>query len=158
MPSSAYTFHLAPSSPLFPYTTLFRSVAGGGAITLGKPGGSVGVVVPCSGAGSVCSDSFGCEVSSAGDTSGGSWRTTANSEVAGLPLGDRKSTRLNSSDQIISYAVFCLHVPPRTELSPLSLHDALPICSRRRRYHTWEARWLRRRRRPVQRRGVRLRR
>src|SRR5207244_11160328 len=27
---------------------------------------------------------------------------------AGVPAGDRKSTRLNSSHQIISYAVFCL--------------------------------------------------
>src|SRR5258708_31056263 len=28
--------------------------------------------------------------------------------VRGVPAGDRKSTRLNSSHQIISYAVFCL--------------------------------------------------
>src|SRR5258708_17486069 len=28
--------------------------------------------------------------------------------VAGAPIRDRKSTRLNSSHQIISYAVFCL--------------------------------------------------
>src|SRR5947208_10200069 len=28
--------------------------------------------------------------------------------VRNLPAGDRKSTRLNSSHQIISYAVFCL--------------------------------------------------
>src|SRR5207244_3624786 len=38
---------------------------------------------------------------------------------------DRKSTRLNSSHQIISYAVFCF---TRSALfSTLSLHDALPI-------------------------------
>src|SRR5258708_170642 len=65
---------------------------------------------------------------------------------------DRKSTRLNSSHQIISYAVFCLkkkkhHVPhdrthrgkafdifffndtATTEIYTLSLHDALPISS-----------------------------
>src|SRR5207253_861019 len=41
---------------------------------------------------------------------------------------DRKSTRLNSSHVAISYAVFCLNAPPPTELHPLSLHDALPIC------------------------------
>src|SRR5207244_12555670 len=29
-------------------------------------------------------------------------------EEPGAPYGDRKSTRLNSSHQIISYAVFCL--------------------------------------------------
>src|SRR5258708_17271282 len=28
--------------------------------------------------------------------------------TTGTPIGDRKSTRLNSSHQIISYAVFCL--------------------------------------------------
>src|SRR5688500_5620478 len=66
---------------------------------------------------------------------------------------DRKSTRLNSSHLVISYAVFCLkknnhcqcsdspvcvHAPPRppaaalaasapSPISPLPLHDALPI-------------------------------
>src|SRR5947208_2921353 len=40
---------------------------------------------------------------------------------------DRKSTRLNSSHQIISYAVFCLKCTVTTELYTLSLHDALPI-------------------------------
>src|SRR5947208_9909531 len=33
-----------------------------------------------------------------------------------LPLRDRKSTRLNSSHQIISYAVFCLKKKKGTEL------------------------------------------
>src|SRR5215216_380424 len=57
---------------------------------------------------------------------------------------DRKSTRLNSSHQIISYAVFCLKKKKKylyifplfffffndtatTEIYTLSLHDALPI-------------------------------
>src|SRR5574344_614926 len=58
-----------------------------------------------------------------------------------FPLrGDRKSTRLNSSHQIISYAVFCLKKKKKkiifffffndtatTEIYTLSLHDALPI-------------------------------
>src|SRR2546426_130281 len=65
---------------------------------------------------------------------------------------DRKSTRLNSSHLVISYAVFCLKkkkLPSRvntalvvmsfffffndtatTEIYTLSLHDALPIWSR----------------------------
>src|SRR5688500_18503468 len=38
---------------------------------------------------------------------------------------DRKSTRLNSSHLVISYAVFC------SEPATLSLHDALPIFQRR---------------------------
>src|ERR1035438_8536231 len=44
---------------------------------------------------------------------------------------DRKSTRLNSSHLGISYAVFCFNDTATTEIYPLSLHDALPICSRR---------------------------
>src|SRR5690242_1768178 len=40
---------------------------------------------------------------------------------------DRKSTRLNSSHMSISYAVFCLNLTRTTEISTLSLHDALPI-------------------------------
>src|SRR3954464_8962485 len=61
-----------PRSPLFPYTTLFRSggraaAAGGGAAARrGRPAG-----------------------------------------VAGHHARDRESTRLNSSQTIISYAVFC---------------------------------------------------
>src|SRR5258708_6780539 len=64
-----------------------------------------------------------------------------------LARRDRKSTRLNSSHQIISYAVFCLkkkkiekisystlfflffffNDTATTEIYTLSLHDALPI-------------------------------
>src|SRR5947208_619677 len=44
----------------------------------------------------------------------------------GIPV-DRKSTRLNSSHQIISYAVFCLKHARTSQIYPLSLHDALPI-------------------------------
>src|SRR5947207_8920598 len=59
-----------PSSTLFPYTTLFRSVVTG-------PGAHL----------IFCAGTYG---SSAGF------------------LTDRKSTRLNSSHTVISYAVFCL--------------------------------------------------
>src|SRR3990167_7068184 len=41
---------------------------------------------------------------------------------------DRKSTRLNSSHSQISYALFFFNDPATTEIYPLSLHDALPIC------------------------------
>src|SRR5688500_16730208 len=40
-------------------------------------------------------------------------------------IPDRKSTRLNSSHLVISYAVFCF--PPASSTSAPSLHDALPI-------------------------------
>src|SRR5438132_992826 len=45
----------------------------------------------------------------------------------GGAVKDRKSTRLNSSHTVISYAVFCLNVTTLTALYTLSLHDALPI-------------------------------
>src|SRR3989338_7045380 len=83
-----------PRSPLFPYTTLFRSVAQGLAL-VGREG-----------------------VEDAVDGLDG---------VRGEE-GDRKSTRLNSSHSSISYSVFFFNDPPTTEISPLSLHDALPIC------------------------------
>src|SRR5438552_7815322 len=71
-----------PRSTLFPYTTLFRSVADGEV-------GPRGVVRLRSRA-----TSAACRSSESDD----------DADVA----RDRKSTRLNSSHQIISYAVFCL--------------------------------------------------
>src|SRR5437588_6564843 len=77
-----------PRSTLFPYTTLFRSVAffhgrGGSVSRGGAPAGCAAIA---------------------------------------RPVGDRKSTRLNSSHTVISYAVFCLkkkkkkekHIPQKT--------------------------------------------
>src|SRR5256885_5695699 len=40
-------------------------------------------------------------------TRGGRWARSKN-PLSGMPAGDRKSTRLNSSHLVISYAVFCL--------------------------------------------------
>src|SRR5438552_11694467 len=89
-----------PASTLFPYTTLFRSpppVRGrpgvlvvlrlvvGRTFLLVAPPPVVVVLPPV------------VEVAPLGAAGG----------VGGMP-GDRKSTRLNSSHQIISYAVFCL--------------------------------------------------
>src|SRR5258708_31414872 len=69
-----------PRSTLFPYTTLFRSEGTAGGLC-----GDESVVDEC-GVGGVVD----VEV------------------TAGRGVEDRKSTRLNSSHQIISYAVFCL--------------------------------------------------
>src|SRR5258708_26309463 len=81
-----------PSSTLFPYTTLFRSSFTAMPYAVLMPlfadkilhGGAqaLGLLMGCSGIGALC---------------------------GALTLAiDRKSTRLNSSHQIISYAVFCL--------------------------------------------------
>src|SRR5438552_8620609 len=72
-----------PRSTLFPYTTLFRSPSGTGTVT------SVKLTVV---------SAFWVQ------STGRSWLPDTNCMQ---PL-DRKSTRLNSSHQIISYAVFCL--------------------------------------------------
>src|SRR5258708_15391771 len=70
-----------PRSTLFPYTTLFRSILAECIEAAGLPDGVVNLV-------------------------------TTHRDVADYlvfrPEIDRKSTRLNSSHQIISYAVFCL--------------------------------------------------
>src|SRR5947208_12494615 len=88
-----------PTSTLFPYTTLFRSgraFTGAGAVTV------VGRVD----ADQLLADPddlvLGPDLSPVITHCGSSWR------VAHCLHQDRKSTRLNSSHQIISYAVFCL--------------------------------------------------
>src|SRR5258708_11383117 len=68
-----------PRSTLFPYTTLFRSSS----IT--------------------STQTVTVTATSAADTT-----KTGSASVTLNPPTDRKSTRLNSSHQIISYAVFCL--------------------------------------------------
>src|SRR5438552_11181008 len=70
-----------PRSPLFPYTTLFRSPHGLDHAALGRRGGP--------------------------DPTAAKPRPSRGAGVGSGPP-DRKSTRLNSSHQIISYAVFCL--------------------------------------------------
>src|SRR3712207_7438736 len=85
-----------PRSTLFPYTTLFRSVADrGGARPRSReraPSPGTPSVVHCA-------------------------RPQAASGIRGQ--GDRKSTRLNSSHANISYAVFCLK---KKNLLPLVSH------------------------------------
>src|SRR3712207_8142623 len=97
-----------PRSTLFPYTTLFRS-----AVLFGDH---------------VARHNDGTEIDLSGE-----WRQvplyTAVSEAVGeevtpdtpldhlRALGDRKSTRLNSSHANISYAVFCLKKKKHTRAS-----------------------------------------
>src|SRR3712207_8434811 len=94
-----------PRSTLFPYTTLFRSVAGPPtgdrprAADLGVSGG--GGEDPPAGASQVPAGTGAGASQGAGRSPRGRGRSP-------LPAGDRKSTRLNSSHANISYAVFCL--------------------------------------------------
>src|SRR5436309_5863241 len=76
-----------PRSTLFPYTTLFRSLARGVHQTLGTAGGVLVGLFALSALGLL---------------------TVGWHPLAMLRAGDRKSTRLNSSHVKISYAVFCL--------------------------------------------------
>src|SRR3990167_8421161 len=86
-----------PRSPLFPYTTLFRSpIANYYVYALSAE------------------------------------RQYARRTIAPESIGlDRKSTRLNSSHSQISYTVFFFNDTATTEISTLSLHDALPISHRK---------------------------
>src|SRR3990172_1864958 len=82
-----------PRSPLFPYTTLFRSSR------------------------------------SSGDGRGRSCRcpATCGCGFRHHRRRDRKSKHLNSNHPLLSYSLFFFNDTATTEISPLSLHDALPI-------------------------------
>src|SRR5438132_2497062 len=90
----------SPISTLFPYTTLFRSLieerVGVEAIALEGDK---------QGAGSQVS---GVRGDAAEAESGRRAHAERFRDPRARPLGDRKSTRLNSSHTVISYAVFCL--------------------------------------------------
>src|SRR5256885_13317020 len=92
-----------PRSTLFPYTTLFRSRAIEAIAARLVVGACTGVVAATALAAGVA---FGAAFVRAGLGS----LTTAACAAATVGLGglDRKSTRLNSSHLVISYAVFCL--------------------------------------------------
>src|SRR5262245_42701859 len=124
MPSSA--FLRLPISPLFPYTTLFRSE------DFDLPL-QTGVHSPLEN--SVANGGLGVDLVNNLLESGDRTRFF-HIGLFGLPVldslfdlppisKDRKSTRLNSSHLGISYAVFCFSATPN--ISTLSLHDALPI-------------------------------
>src|SRR2546430_4280632 len=92
-----------PRSTLFPYTTLFRSAdvlggAKGGARLLDQEHGECGV--------------------------GRQTRGLHVENVEAAEVGDRKSTRLNSSHSQISYAVFCLKKKKSDDLATRGLSRA----------------------------------
>src|SRR3712207_7672103 len=93
-----------PRSPLFPYTTLFRSLGllGGGEVVVLEevPGHEPFSSAASRAAGSAATKASTCASVS---TRGGASRSTP-----GATALDRKSTRLNSSHAHISYARFCL--------------------------------------------------
>src|SRR5690606_41835014 len=97
-----------PRSPLFPYTTLFRSephppVAG----RPGRAGQREHLPGPLDGLEAVVDHQLA--VAARDDAVGLAVGAVPEQEVAALlVLQDRKSTRLNSSHVKISYAVFCL--------------------------------------------------
>src|SRR5258708_30068531 len=94
-----------PRSTLFPYTTLFRSVIDTQRLDLFL----IALVQP----GLVRFQVNGLE----GRVVGYDGRFFAQRELGPYCLEDRKSTRLNSSHQIISYAVFCLQKKIREKWS-----------------------------------------
>src|SRR5438552_9143865 len=85
-----------PTSTLFPYTTLFRSVC------RRLVGSRIGRAFVALRENEPLAESVGVNV-----THYLVLAAVVSAAMAGL-AGDRKSTRLNSSHQIISYAVFCL--------------------------------------------------
>src|SRR2546426_7702971 len=97
-----------PRSTLFPYTTLFRFLAL--ALLLGCKGeGRVSFPPPRPVARAVephFADFLGAEAcASCHPGQYAAWRRSTHGRAGGRP--DRKSTRLNSSHLVISYAVFC---------------------------------------------------
>src|SRR5256885_6053669 len=80
-----------PRSTLFPYTTLFRSPAVAGHVSR-----------------SATEAERNCIENSIGKTDDQGGRDRRHGAVPDLGARDRKSTRLNSSHLVISYAVFCL--------------------------------------------------
>src|SRR3990172_7060341 len=97
MPSFFLMIRRPPISPLFPYTTLFRSAAPAKAPPRRTP----------------------------------KTPRIAAATTKATRRGERKRTRLNSSHGHNSYALFFFNDTAPTDISPLPLHDALPICRAR---------------------------
>src|SRR5256885_6824116 len=92
-----------PRSTLFPYTTLFRSLPGGvraaGVLpAVARPHAHGRLHALAARRRAACGPDVPCPLGDGG----------RNRLFGGQSGGDRKSTRLNSSHLVISYAVFCL--------------------------------------------------
>src|SRR5690349_11907352 len=116
-----------PSSTLFPYTTLFRSMP------VGKPRSAEAHAVRKElsfrkNPSRFCRTSrMATSVAAEASVAQAAPATPRPNVKMSTASRDRKSTRLNSSHVEISYAVFCLNHAAHTQLYTLSLHDALPI-------------------------------
>src|SRR2546426_8558784 len=97
-----------PRPPLFPYTPLSRSLTAGAA---GVGGGTSAAFSVTAGAPSVLVFS----VQPASATAGAAITPAVQVTAQDAQGKDRKSTRLNSSHLVISYAVFCLKKKKRRE-------------------------------------------
>src|SRR5258708_24662286 len=95
-----------PRSTLFPYTTLFRSKAKGSRSAQEYRG------------------SFKEQRRRITPRDGSRSRGARKTRYCEDRRTDRKSTRLNSSHQIISYAVFCLKKKSKSRTVPKSQHHA----------------------------------
>src|SRR5258708_19378969 len=71
----------------------------------------------------------------AGRTGGSLPRGTAPAPRNGAASTDRKSTRLNSSHQIISYAVFCLKKKKKTHLKETHIQPDTPTTTTPHHHH-----------------------
>src|SRR5438105_12199650 len=96
---------LPPRSTLFPYTTLFRSVS---ALWLNS--------------GTCMTRLNYVDLLLARGTTAAKTAPAAGSSAPSFDLQDRKSTRLNSSHEWISYAVFCLK--KKTDSERISQHNS----------------------------------
>src|SRR5256885_6267667 len=93
-----------PRSTLFPYTPLFRSRAGGDPLrTAHGPAAVPGRFLEPDGPAGAPRRAGAADAAAAGRAA-----------RSGDGLSDRKSTRLNSSHLVISYAVFCLKKKKKT--------------------------------------------
>src|SRR2546422_7609457 len=92
-----------PRSTLFPYTTLFRSTDA----TTGRPVDGAQLYVAGTDLGTLSNADGQYQFSVRAGTV----------ELRRRRVGDRKSTRLNSSHGYISYAVFCLKKKKKTKIT-----------------------------------------
>src|SRR5688500_19940893 len=97
-----------PCTPLFPYTTLFRSEKMAGSRGRAADRGAAGIRADAQPADRRIAAREGHGAFVRAPDTGWRYASTGGSARATRGAEDRKSTRLNSSHLVISYAVFCL--------------------------------------------------